>query len=130
MFKDIREHIDLLEGKGYLKRIKEMRAVWDFGQTSLTKIFIMANEDVNVHVFNQMVYAMAFKMDSAKAVAIVLNAHSDILDHASPTAGYGSELDTTRRLREECGKDRPEEVSSCSETVEMVNCRWKSIGLV
>lgn len=110
---------------------KVMMALWGLGQMSLTKIFIVVDEDVNVHDFDQVIYAIASTVNPARDVVIVPNTHSDILDHASPVAGYGSKLgiDATRKLREEYGKDWPEEVSPDPETVEKVNRRWKSYGL-
>lgn len=111
---------------------KVMMALWGMGQMALTKILIVVDEDVNVHDLNHVAYAIASTVDPKRDVLIVPNAHADILDHATPTPGYGSKLgiDATRKLREEYGAEWSEEVSPDPETLKLVDRRWKEYGLM
>lgn len=111
---------------------KAMMALWSMGQLALTKVLIIVDEDVNVHDLNQVLYAIATTVDPQRDVLIVPNAHVDILDHATPTPGYGSKLgiDATRKLREEYGAEWPEEVEVDRDTKELVDRRWREYGLM
>ncbi len=93
---------------------KVMAALWGLGHMmSLTKVVIVVDHDVNVHDLNQVIFAIAQRVDPQRDVVVVPGAHVDVLDTGSPTPGYGSKLgiDATRKLPEEYGGRRwPEEV--------------------
>ncbi len=106
---------------GHAKKV--MMALWGLGQFSLTKILIVVDHDVDVHDLNQVVYAVAANVDPQRDVVIVPGAPVDVLDHATPTPGYGSKLgiDATRKLPEEYnGKTWPEQVEPDPRVLEKV----------
>lgn len=97
---------------GHAKKV--MMALWGLGHMmSLTKILIVVDHDVDVHDINQVLFALAQRVDPQRDVLVVPGAHVDVLDTGSPTPGYGSKLgiDATRKLPEEYGgRPWPEEV--------------------
>ncbi|MCU7788796.1 UbiD family decarboxylase [Pyrobaculum sp. 3827-6] len=103
---------------------KVMFALWGLGHMlSLTKIIIVVDHDVNVHDLNEVLFAVAQRVDPQRDVVVVPGAHVDVLDTGSPIPGYGSKLgiDATRKLPEEYGGRRwPEEVSPDPETAARV----------
>ncbi|MGC8994394.1 MAG: UbiD family decarboxylase [Pyrobaculum sp.] len=103
---------------------KVMFALWGLGHMlSLTKIVIVVDHDVNVHDLNEVLFAVAQRVDPQRDVVVVPGAHVDVLDTGSPIPGYGSKLgiDATRKLPEEYGGRRwPEEVSPDPETAARV----------
>lgn len=94
---------------------KVMFALWGLGHMlSLTKVVIVVDHDVNVHDLNEVLFAVAQRVDPQRDVVVVPGAHVDVLDTGSPTPGYGSKLgvDATRKLPEEYGgRPWPEEVA-------------------
>jgi 4-hydroxy-3-polyprenylbenzoate decarboxylase len=107
-------------------------ALMGLGQLSLTKIFIVVDHDINVHDWNQVLWALASHVDPQRDVLVLPNTHTDELDPSTPTPGYGSKLliDATRKLPEEYGgREWPEEVKPDPETVRLVDSRWGEYGL-
>jgi len=96
---------------GHAKKV--MLGLWGLGQFSLTKIIIVVDHDVDIHDFNQVVYALSSTVDPNRDVLIISNTHTDALDHTTSTPLIGSKLgiDATRKWREEVGKEWPKEVS-------------------
>jgi len=85
---------------------KVMFALWGLGHMmSLTKVVIVVDHDVNVHDVNEVIFAIAQRVDPQRDVVVIPGAHVDVLDTGSPTPGYGSKLgiDATRKLPEEYG---------------------------
>ena len=103
---------------------KVMMALWGLGHMlSLTKVVIVVDHDVNVHDLNEVLFAIAQRVDPQRDVVVVPGAHVDVLDTGSPTPGYGSKLgiDATRKLPEEYGgRPWPEEVSPDPEVARRV----------
>ena len=103
---------------------KVMFALWGLGHMmSLTKIIIVVDHDVNVHDFNEVLFALAQRVDPQRDVVVVPGAHVDVLDTGSPIPGYGSKLgiDATRKLPEEYGgRPWPEEVAPDPEVAKRV----------
>ncbi|ACB39712.1 UbiD family decarboxylase [Pyrobaculum neutrophilum] len=94
---------------------KVMFALWGLGHMlSLTKVVVVVDHDVDVHDLNEVVFAIAQRVDPQRDVVVVQGAHVDVLDTGSPVPGYGSKLgiDATRKLPEEYGgMPWPEEVA-------------------
>ena len=111
---------------------KVMMGLWGMGQLSLTKIFIVVDEDVNVHDMNDVIWALTTRADPARDTLIVDNAPTDTLDPASPLVNLGSKLgiDATQKTKEE-GYDREiqELIKSDDATKKAVDSKWTSLGL-
>lgn len=103
---------------------KVMMALWGLGHMmALTKIIIVVDHDVNVHNIDEVIFALAQRVDPQRDVVVVPYAHVDVLDTGSPIPGYGSKLgiDATRKLPEEYGgRSWPEEVAPDPETAARV----------
>jgi len=96
---------------GQARRV--MMALWGLGQLSLTKILVIVDHDIDVHDLGQVMWAVAANVDPQRDVVVIPGSHTDQLDPATPTPGYGSKLgiDATRKLPEEYGGRRwPREV--------------------
>ncbi len=111
---------------------KVMMGLWGMGQLSLTKIFIVVDEDVNVHDMNDVIWALTTRTDPARDTLIVDNAPTDTLDPASPLVNLGSKLgiDATQKTKEE-GYEREiqELIKSDDATKKAVDSKWTSLGL-
>lgn len=111
---------------------KVMMGLWGMGQLSLTKIFIVVDEDVNVHDMNDVIWALTTRTDPARDTLIVDNAPTDTLDPASPLVNLGSKLgiDATQKTKEE-GYEREiqELIKSDDATKKAVDSKWSSLGL-
>ena len=111
---------------------KVMMGLWGMGQLSLTKIFIVVDEDVNVHDMNDVIWALTTRADPARDTLIVDNTPTDTLDPASPLVNLGSKLgiDATQKTKEE-GYEREiqELIKSDDATKKAVDSKWSSLGL-
>ena len=111
---------------------KVMMGLWGMGQLSLTKIFIVVDEDVNVHDMNDVIWAWTTRADPARDSVIIDNTPTDTLDPASPLVNLGSKLgiDATQKTKEE-GYEREiqELVKVDSSTKELVDSKWSSYGI-
>ena len=111
---------------------KVMMGLWGMGQLSLTKMFVVVDEDINVHDINDVIWAVTTRADPARDTVIINNTPTDTLDPASPLVNLGSKLgiDATQKTREE-GYEREiqQQVKVDEITREQVDSRWSSYGL-
>jgi 4-hydroxy-3-polyprenylbenzoate decarboxylase len=111
---------------------KVMMGLWGLGQLALTKIFIIVDDDVNVHDINDVIWAITTRADAARDVMIINNTPTDTLDPASPLLNLGSKLgiDATQKTKEEgYQREIQELVKSDEETKKLVDSKWSSYGL-
>ena len=111
---------------------KVMMGLWGMGQLALTKIFVVVDEDVNVHDINDVIWAITTRADAARDVTIINNTPTDTLDPASPLVNLGSKLgiDATQKTKEEgYQREIQELVKSDEETKKMVDSKWPSYGI-
>ncbi len=111
---------------------KVMMGLWGLGQLALTKIFVVVDQDVNVHDINDVIWAITTRADAARDTVIIDNTPTDTLDPASPLVNLGSKLgiDATQKTKEE-GFEREiqEMVKPDDKTKELVDSKWSSYGL-
>ncbi len=111
---------------------KVMMGLWGLGQLALTKIFVVVDDNVNVHDMDDVIWAITTRSDAARDILIVDNAPTDTLDPASPLVNLGSKLgiDATQKTKEE-GYDRPiqELVKPDEATKNLVDSKWKNYGI-
>jgi len=111
---------------------KVMMGLWGLGQLALTKIFVVVDEDINVHDINDVIWAITTRADAARDMMIINNTPTDTLDPASPLVNFGSKLgiDATQKTKEE-GYEReiPELVKVDNATKDLVDSKWSSYGL-
>ena len=110
---------------------KVMMGLWGMGQLALTKIFVVVDEDVNVHDINDVIWAITTRVDAARDIMIVNNTPTDTLDPASPLVNLGSKLgiDATQKTHEE-GYEREiqEQVKVDDATKNLVDSKWSEYG--
>ena len=106
---------------------KVMMGLWGLGQLSLTKIFVVVDDDVNVHDINDVIWAITTRADAARDVMIIDKTPTDTLDPASPLLNLGSKLgiDATQKTKEE-GFEREiqEQVKIDDATKNLVDSKW------
>lgn len=111
---------------------KVMMGLWGMGQLSLTKIFIIVDDDINVHDINDVIWAVTTRADPARDVLIIRDTPTDTLDPASPLVNLGSKLgiDATQKTKEE-GFERQiqEKVEVDEATKKLVDSKWTSYGI-
>ncbi|MGI0072486.1 MAG: menaquinone biosynthesis decarboxylase [Nitrosotalea sp.] len=111
---------------------KVMMGLWGMGQLALTKIFVVVDEDINVHDFNDVIWAITTRSDAARDVIIINNTPTDTLDPASPLVNLGSKLgiDATQKIKEEgYQREIQELVKPDEETKKLVDSKWSSYGI-
>lgn len=111
---------------------KVMMGLWGMGQLALTKMFVVVDEDINVHDINDVIWAITTRADAARDTIIINNTPTDTLDPASPLVNLGSKLgiDATQKTREE-GYEREiqQQVKVDTDTKNLVDSKWSSYGL-
>jgi len=111
---------------------KVMMGLWGLGQLALTKIFVVVDEDINVHDMNDVIWAITTRSDAARDVIIINNTPTDTLDPASPLVNLGSKLgiDATQKTKEEGYQREIQELVSVDEdTKNIVDAKWSSYGI-
>lgn len=111
---------------------KVMMGLWGMGQLALTKMFVVVDEDINVHDINDVIWAITTRVDAARDTTIINNTPTDTLDPASPMVNLGSKLgiDATQKTKEE-GFEREIQqlVKVDNDTKNLVDSKWSSYGL-
>jgi len=111
---------------------KVMMGLWGMGQLALTKMFVVVDEDINVHDINDVIWAITTRADAARDTTIINNTPTDTLDPASPIVNLGSKMgiDATQKTREE-GYEREIQqlVKVDDKTKSMVDSKWSDYGL-
>jgi 4-hydroxy-3-polyprenylbenzoate decarboxylase len=111
---------------------KVMMGLWGMGQLSLTKTFVVVDDDINVHDMNDVIWAITTRADAARDTMIIKNTPTDTLDPASPLVNLGSKMgiDATQKTKEE-GYDREiqQQVKVDDKTKNLVDSKWSDYGL-
>ncbi len=111
---------------------KVMMGLWGMGQLSLTKMFVVVDDDINVHDMNDVIWAITTRTDAVRDTIIINNTPTDTLDPASPLVNLGSKMgiDATQKTREE-GYEREIQqlVKVDDETKNLVDSKWSDYGL-
>jgi 4-hydroxy-3-polyprenylbenzoate decarboxylase len=102
------------------------------GQLSLTKTFVVVDDDIDVHDMNDVIWAITTRADAARDTIIIKNTPTDTLDPASPLVNLGSKMgiDATQKTKEE-GYDREiqQQVKVDDKTKKLVDSKWSDYGL-
>jgi len=111
---------------------KVMMGLWGMGQLSLTKTFVVVDDDINVHDMNEVIWAITTRADAARDTIIINNTPTDTLDPASPLVNQGSKMgiDATQKTKEE-GYEREIQqlVKVDDKTKNLVDSKWSEYGL-
>jgi len=79
--------------------MKVMHGLWGMGQMMFTKMIVVVDADVNVHDTREVLFRLCANIDPQRDT-IFAKGPADVLDHSTPTMGYGSKLgfDATHKL--------------------------------
>ena len=109
---------------------KVASALWGMGQMMLTKVIVVADEEVNVQNCSEVAWKVLSNVDPERDV-FFQKGPLDVLDHASRTPGYGCKvgIDGTKKSRWE-GHSRtwPDEITMTEGIKRLVDRRWKEYG--
>ncbi len=118
--------------KSYPQQAKKvMHAIWGMGQMMFTKMVIVVDEHVNVQDMNEVWWRVFNNIDARRDITMV-DGPLDVLDHSSPMPNWGTKvgIDATKTWREE-GQTRewPDEIIMSADIKQMVDAKWKELGL-
>jgi 4-hydroxy-3-polyprenylbenzoate decarboxylase len=111
---------------------KVMMGLWGLGQLALTKMFIVVDNDVDVHSMDEVIWAVTTRADPKRDTMIIDYVPTDTLDPSSPLVNLGSKLgiDATTKWKEEgYQRDIQELVKVDESTKQLVDNKWKLYGL-
>ena len=111
---------------------KVMMGLWGMGQLALTKMFVVVDDDVNVHDINDVIWAITTRTDAARDITIIDRTPTDTLDPASPLVNLGSKLGidaTQKTLAEGFEREIQEKVQVDDETKNLVDSKWTDYGI-
>lgn len=94
---------------GHAKKV--ISALWGLGQSSLTKIIVVVDHDIDPGDVGRVIWAVSSNVNPERDVIILEGSHSDALDPSNTNRSFGSKLgiDATRKLPEEReGREWPE----------------------
>jgi 4-hydroxy-3-polyprenylbenzoate decarboxylase len=110
---------------------KVMNGIWALGQAMFTKCIVVVDEDVNVQDIGDVVLKVFNHIDPERDIQFTLGP-VDSLDHASRLPNFGSKMgiDATRKWPTE-GFTRPwpDEILMDERTKELVDKKWKELGI-
>ncbi len=115
---------------GHAKRI--MFGVWSYlRQFMYTKWVIVVDDDIDARNWQDVIWAIATRMDPARDLTIVENTPIDYLDFAAPVSGLGSKigLDATDKWPGEVNREWGRKIRMSDDVVKKVDAMWKDLGL-
>ncbi len=118
------------EYPGHAKRV--MLGVWSFlRQFMYTKFVIVTDDDVDARDWNDVVWAMATRMDPRRDSVFIDNTPIDYLDFASPVAGLGSKVgfDATSKWRGETTREWGRPIEMDPAVRQRVDAMWDDLGI-
>ncbi|RLA23181.1 MAG: 4-hydroxy-3-polyprenylbenzoate decarboxylase [Gammaproteobacteria bacterium] len=115
---------------GHAKRV--MLGTWSYlRQFMYTKFVIVVDDDVDVHDWQEVIWAITTRMDPARDLTILENTPIDYLDFASPVSGLGSKVgfDATNKWPGETTREWGRTITMTDEVVQKVDEMWDSLGI-
>jgi 4-hydroxy-3-polyprenylbenzoate decarboxylase len=115
---------------GHAKRM--MMAVWSYlRQFMYTKWVIVVDDDIDARNWQDVMWAIATRMDPARDITVVENTAIDYLDFASPESGLGGKvgLDATNKWPPETKREWGRKLRMSDEVIRTVTDKWPRLGL-
>ncbi len=115
---------------GHAKRV--MLGTWSYlRQFMYTKFVIVVDDDIDVHNWQEVIWAITTRMDPARDLTILENTPIDYLDFASPVSGLGSKVgfDATNKWPGETNREWGRTISMSEDVVKKVDEMWDSLGI-
>ena len=120
-----------IEYAGHAKRV--MLGTWSYlRQFMYTKFVIVVDDDIDVHNWQEVIWAITTRMDPARDLTILENTPIDYLDFASPVSGLGSKVgfDATNKWPGETTREWGRVISMSDDVVKKVDEMWESLGIM
>ncbi len=115
---------------GHAKRV--MMGVWSFlRQFMYTKFVIVVDDDIDARCWEDVIWAIATRVDPARDTTIIENTPIDYLDFASPVSGLGSKmgLDATNKLPGETSREWGTPIEMDPAVVKRIDEIWDELGI-
>ena len=115
---------------GHAKRV--MFGVWSFlRQFMYTKFIVVADDDVNMRDWKEVIWAITTRMDPARDTMLVENTPIDYLDFASPVSGLGGKMgiDATNKWPGETDRGGAGRSRWTTKSSARVDAIWNELGL-
>jgi len=115
---------------GHAKRV--MLGTWSYlRQFMYTKFVIVVDDDIDIHNWQEVIWAITTRMDPARDLTILENTPIDYLDFASPVSGLGSKVgfDATNKWEGETTREWGRTIEMSPEVVKKVDELWDSLGI-
>jgi 4-hydroxy-3-polyprenylbenzoate decarboxylase len=114
---------------GHAKRI--MMGLWGILKQFLyVKYIIVVDDDIDVQNWDDVMWALATRVDPKRDSMFVEDTPIDYLDFSSPKEGLGSKLgiDATNKMPPEVTREWGKKMEMDEATKELVTSKWKSYG--
>jgi len=118
------------EYPGHARRL--MMGIWGvLKQFMYVKYVIIVDDDINVHDWSDVIWAVSTRVDPKRDTMIIENTPIDYLDFSSPVASLGSKMgiDATMKKAPEVTREWGEKMEMDKSIIELVNSRWKGYGI-
>ena len=115
---------------GHAKRV--MMGVWSYLRQFLyTKFVIVVDDDIDARSWEDVMWAIATRMDPVRDTVLVENTPIDYLDFASPVAGLGGKmgLDATNKWPGETTRDWGRKIEMDDAVIRAIDAKWPKLGL-
>lgn len=115
---------------GHARRI--MMGIWGMlKQFMYVKYIIVVDDDINVHDWNDVVWAISTRVDPKRDVMIIEDTPIDYLDFSSPVAELGSKMgiDATMKRPPEVNREWGKKIEMDKAIEDLINKRWKEYGI-
>jgi 4-hydroxy-3-polyprenylbenzoate decarboxylase len=115
---------------GHAKQI--MHAVWSYLRQFLyTKFVIVTDDDIDVRNWQEVIWAVATRVDPARDAHLVRRTPIDYLDFASPIAGLGSKLglDATNKWPTETRRHWGRPLTMSADVVRRADVLWQQLQI-
>ncbi len=115
---------------GHARRL--MMGIWGMLRQFLyVKYIIVVDDDIDVHNWGDVIWAIATRVDPKRDVTIVENTPVDYLDFSSPLPELGSKMgiDATMKYPPEVNREWGEKIEMDKEIIDLVDRRWRDYGL-
>lgn len=115
---------------GQARRV--MMGLWSMlPQFSYTKLIIAVDPDIDVHNWDDVMWALATRFDASRDVVTLSDTPVDYLDFASPRSGLGGKLglDATNKIGPETDREWGKVLAMNEETIARVDAIWDELGL-
>ncbi|HBG46670.1 MAG TPA: menaquinone biosynthesis decarboxylase [Deltaproteobacteria bacterium] len=117
------------EYPGHARRI--MMGLWGvLKQFMYVKYIIVVDDDVDVHNWTDVIWAISTRVDPKRDTLIIENTPIDYLDFSSPIENLGSKMgiDATNKYPPEVSRKWGEKMEMDSKVEELVEKKWKEYG--